>query len=411
LIKSSQIVTTQTYTGRYPPLYYLIVGLPSLLFKSTTGFYLMRMISAILSASMIGLAIYSIKRWSSNDMLPLGIMLAATPMVIYLGGMVNPNGLEISSSICLWVVGLIIFTEHRRDLPKGLLIITCLSAATLTLMRGLSPLWTLLILTAVISLGSWSDIRKLLHSRREVKIAACSSLTVGVIAITWVIADHSLDLLNAGQQVSANESTVHILLASLNSVWSWFPQMIGIFGSLDTYAPAWVIDTWLIVIGISFIIGLYFSKKRQRFVLISTVVLGILIAVVLQYKQARQVGLVWQGRYLLPIIVGVPIMSSAILDNSIKNNKPKRIIGILLALLLGSLGLVSILQALKRYAVGAHGSFSLVDKWSPPGGYVLIIGTSVVVSFAFVTSLLVCCWTQSTYPRLRYRSVKNKIQY
>ena len=402
-ITSSRIVSAQTYTGRYPPLYYLIVGLPSLLANSMVGLYLMRMLSAILSASMIGLAVYSIKRWSSKVMLPLGIMLAATPMVLYLGGMINPNGLEISSSICLWVSGLILFTEHRHDLPRGLLLITCLSASILILMRGLSPLWALMILAAVMSLGSWAETWKLFLSRRDIRLAACILFIIGAIAATWVIADHSLDLVTAGAQVSNNESSLNILLASFRSAVSWFPQMIGVFGSLDTRAPAWAIDIWFAAVGAILVIGLLLAKMRQRIVLLATITLGVIIAVLLQYKQARQVGLVWQGRYMLPLFVGVPIMSIAILDCTIKKVKYRRIVGLLLTLSLGVAGIASTLQALRRYAVGATGSFTLAHKWRPPGGFTVIISLSVIATIVFVAILLAISWRQSTFSRLHYR--------
>ena len=41
---STDEVGTTTYVGRYPPLYYAIVGLPSLVSYSSRGIYLMRFI-------------------------------------------------------------------------------------------------------------------------------------------------------------------------------------------------------------------------------------------------------------------------------------------------------------------------------------------------------------------------------
>ena len=46
LTSSTRPVVTTTYAGRYPPLYYAFVGLPSLATISPTGVYLMRLVSA-----------------------------------------------------------------------------------------------------------------------------------------------------------------------------------------------------------------------------------------------------------------------------------------------------------------------------------------------------------------------------
>jgi hypothetical protein len=46
-----------TYVGRYPPLYYAIVGLPSLVWHTNTAVYMMRLLSGLLCALLLGLAI------------------------------------------------------------------------------------------------------------------------------------------------------------------------------------------------------------------------------------------------------------------------------------------------------------------------------------------------------------------
>ena len=47
---SAQLVRAVTYDGRYPPLYYAIVGLPSLLSQTNAGLYGMRLLSGMLTA-------------------------------------------------------------------------------------------------------------------------------------------------------------------------------------------------------------------------------------------------------------------------------------------------------------------------------------------------------------------------
>ena len=46
--------TVSTYVGRYPPLYYAIVGLPSLAWHTDVAGYLMRLVSGLLSVLFLG---------------------------------------------------------------------------------------------------------------------------------------------------------------------------------------------------------------------------------------------------------------------------------------------------------------------------------------------------------------------
>jgi hypothetical protein len=41
-------------------------------------------------------------------------------MVLFLAGVVNPSGLEISSAIAVWMTGVVLVTEHLAGPPKGL---------------------------------------------------------------------------------------------------------------------------------------------------------------------------------------------------------------------------------------------------------------------------------------------------
>ena len=52
---SARTASAATYVGRYPPLYYAIVGLPSLVWSDDAAVYLMRMVSGMLSALFLGL--------------------------------------------------------------------------------------------------------------------------------------------------------------------------------------------------------------------------------------------------------------------------------------------------------------------------------------------------------------------
>ncbi len=102
---SGRDATVTTYVGRYPPLYYAIVGIPSLAWPTDVGGYLMRLVSGLLSSLFLGLALALAAVWSRLRLLVLAVVVAATPMVFIWGSVVNPSGLEVATAVCCGLVG------------------------------------------------------------------------------------------------------------------------------------------------------------------------------------------------------------------------------------------------------------------------------------------------------------------
>ena len=159
LTTDSRAVESTTSAGRYPPLYYAIVGIPSLVSESTGGIYAMRLVSAALSALFVALAFMSICAWSRRTFMLVGVLLAVTPMTLFMGGVVNPNGPEICAALCMWTAGLVLVLERAEAPPRGLVIVLTASAVVLMLSRGISPLWVVLILVVLAILAGRRAIR------------------------------------------------------------------------------------------------------------------------------------------------------------------------------------------------------------------------------------------------------------
>ena len=62
----------------------------------------MRLISGLLTALFIGLAIGISATWSNRRLLLLAVVTATTPMLLVFGSAVNPSGLEMASALCAW---------------------------------------------------------------------------------------------------------------------------------------------------------------------------------------------------------------------------------------------------------------------------------------------------------------------
>ena len=158
---STREVNIATTAGRYEPLYYLIVGLPSLAWPSNTGIWLMRLVSGLLSALFLASAVESAAACKKRRLLVWGVAGAMTPMVLFMAGTINPNGLEASSAICLWTSGIALLAEQSVVADRRLLARVGISAAVLVQVRGLSPLWLFIIAVALVVLAGRTQLVEL----------------------------------------------------------------------------------------------------------------------------------------------------------------------------------------------------------------------------------------------------------
>ena len=179
-----------TYDGRYPPLYYAIVGLPSLAWHTDVAVYLMRLLSGLLSALFLGLALAWAIVWSESRLLVLAVAVTVTPMVIIFSSVVNPTGLECATATCVWTGGLILVLDRPSRPPPGLIAAIATAATVMVLSRQLSPLWLAIIALCLIAIAPQSV--PVLIQRQSVRIAAVVVTFAGVMAVVYTLWAHSL---------------------------------------------------------------------------------------------------------------------------------------------------------------------------------------------------------------------------
>ena len=97
------LTTSYTTAGLYNPVYYLLVGWPTLLLHDTSGIYAMRIVSGIVTALFAALAFALLWGLRRRAIPVLGFAVAVTPMLLFLGGSVNPNGVEATATLAVFV--------------------------------------------------------------------------------------------------------------------------------------------------------------------------------------------------------------------------------------------------------------------------------------------------------------------
>ena len=111
---STQDADVPTYTARNPPAYYAVVGVASWVHRAGAAtVYLMRLITATIAGAFIATAITTLRRSSAPGLVAVGLLVAVTPVVLFISGTVNPNGPEIAAAIALWVCGLALVNEAK----------------------------------------------------------------------------------------------------------------------------------------------------------------------------------------------------------------------------------------------------------------------------------------------------------
>ena len=156
-----------TWVGAYNPVYYYLVGWPSLLFEGSAGIYAMRIASSLLGAALLAWAFFAAASGRRSRWMPLGIAFAAAPMSMYLIGAVNPNGAEIAAAVAVWAGVLRLLEtfgdeEDRPWLSRAALWVGVTAASVMLVnARALGPLWLVVVVGLCLVASGWTAVKRL----------------------------------------------------------------------------------------------------------------------------------------------------------------------------------------------------------------------------------------------------------
>jgi hypothetical protein len=376
---SNREVKATTYVGRYPPLYYAIVGLPSLVSSTDTGVYLMRLVSGLVSAIFLGLALALASFWSRSRLLVAAVAVAASSMVLIFSSVVNPSGLECATAICVWTGGLILVMDQPDHPRPSVVAATAVAASVMVLMRGLDPLWLAIIAVSLVALAPHSMATLLRWTR--VRVAAGITGLIGVVAVGYILWAHALSVYPIGAPVSATASELSLVRVALGRSQTIVQELVGAFGWAETSPPDVVMVLWLLSAAILVIAGLVISRRRQAAVVLALIIAGVVLPTALMVSQARKDGVVWQARDGFPLYVGILLVAGAVAfrksgevaddrHGTWRGSRMARRLTVGLAICVSAALLGDFLWALRRYTVGLGrvlNPFAHVPGgWSPP---------------------------------------------
>lgn len=298
--------TAMTSAVRYNPLYYAFAGLPSLLPLSTATFYLMRLVGALLAAGLFGSTVRTLAELGRSHWLLTALAVGVTPMAVFLCGSINPQSVELPAAALVWVTLLSLLRSPDPVLHTRRLLRLTLGVVFLANVRGLGPVMLAAIVFLVVAATPWRASSALLRNPRSWPWLIACVLATGT-GVWWTAATGTISTVGA---VAYPEFTgAAIIRRTLATTDYYIRQSIGIFGWLDTFQPGWVYLMSAGLILMTVILGFAAGSGRERFALSAAAAGVILLPVYAQYAQSSHIGLFWQGRYGLPVALGVPLLA------------------------------------------------------------------------------------------------------
>lgn len=393
-----QLVVSRTSAAQNSPLYYALVGWPSLFLNGAPALYAMRIVSAVLTSLLLTTMITALLAQSRTWWPVTASIVGITPMVLFLGGSLNPNAVEMAGTGALLALLTLMLRRplsNRQLWLAGSLAVA--SAFALTSGRSIGMLWLAIAGVAALLSVPWARVVSLLR-RPPVWFALVGIAGAAISCLAWLAYFGAATMQSDSVIEPRAPGITAILLLMFENTFDYWSGWIGQFGWLDYQAPAGVMIVWFGAIGAVLFTGFVLTRGRLRLALIVTATATLIVPLAVQGSFYNEIGMMWQGRYLLPLYMCVLVLAGLALDEAFPRSTTHTSRKVVVA----GVGLLAIAHVatftfvLRRYVVGTQSWIQMVQapEWQPPLGWI-----TLVIAFALVwavTVVLVVRWTQTS---------------
>jgi hypothetical protein len=361
-----------SYVGSYQPFAYAPAGVVMRTASTPWMAYILgRATIAALALLLLGLAVRAF--W--HDALPslslFGLALAVTPMAVFLAASLSASGVEIAGAVC-YVAGLLAVARGRPKSTSAWLAVGA-GGVALGISRSLGPYFVVGLAGVVaVSIGLRAAWQLLRSSGRRALVAGVAVVVASGLNFLW----------DATQMPHLNWKLSLLAKSNADALPRAGREMIGVFGWLEAGLPRGAINVWAVLtlglVVLAIVLGSWYERIAIAGVIVGAATLIAAFHAVLLPESGFDV----QGRHLLPLAVGVPLLAADVILRHRRRLKAT-VIG---AAAVGGTVVTAALQVLawygnaRRYAVGVSGPtwFFRHAQWSPPGGWHLWIVVAVL---------------------------------
>jgi hypothetical protein len=344
-----------TVQGTYQPTVYL---LPALFVRAArgpvSGLLLCRIANVLTCLALLGAAVRALRPHL------VGVLVAVTPMTIFLAASFNPSGPEVAGAVA-FLAGLL--SLARGSAAREAWIAAAAGGAALCLSRSLGPIW--LVLLGAVWLVFCGATRAWQLARAAPRRAAW---TAGIIAAAAAL-NRAWEMAYGPHWTATRTEPVSVALRqSLRAVPGWIREQIGVYQYLDSAMPGFAYLLWMALVLGLVVAGMAVGARRDRLAVAAAVAIAIVIPVLLHALVMRPIAWVVQGRHVLPLSVAVPLVAAEPLT---RDSRPLARALNASAPLCALVHLVGFYSDGRRSAVGTAGSwlFPFRFEWSPALGW------------------------------------------
>lgn len=374
-VEDAPVVDVPAFTnmGRYPPLSFLVSGVGTIFGPTDLSVRASRAVLAAVCAGLITMALILLRR-RGVSLAPLVIALA--PASVFLASTMSPSGLETAAAILLWVSSLATFTDSTNRFANWAMAIGGL------VVIGARPIgaviYLVIVVVSLVASGSATQLTKSLRRLYGVLgLHLAGILAMGIWYVVVYDAQSSSSLVADQLRADLLDRVAH----GLASIPRMFDEGLGDFGWLDTPMPRM---PFYILLALFFAVIAQGISNSSKMVVVAVTAISVTISVMTvvidlnYYELFRLYGV--QGRHVMPILVGLPIVAGWNLAKSRRRD----------GLVIGGWATVMVWAfagALRRYAVGIEpdNAFDILfsPEWSPIIGVIPSLVSIVVASSAF----------------------------
>jgi hypothetical protein len=353
-------VEVATAASAYNPAYYLVTGILSRPFHGAGVDYAMRVLTALASALLMAWAAAITARWATTAWPFLTMTVGFTPVLLYSTSIAAPNGLTFASAALVWSA---LIALGRPGLDQlGLAVPLTVASLVLVATHTTGALWLALIALVTLLLHPLRHWWSVLAARpRTWALAALTVLAGTALCMAWIryAATNSL-----GESAGGDVEFPWSRLLEFHARWAL--QAIGAFPVRNDPAPTLVYAIYAPVLLIALIALFRFARPRERVAAGAALLVLVAVPTILTYLSYSSESVAWQGRYSLPIWLGITTIAGVVLDRRAGPSRP--VTALVYILVAAAMTTSTVHLGLREARVGPADPLAS----GIPGGFVLI---------------------------------------